>query len=229
MHELYSPFIFSAHPCLHAAFPAQALERQKEYTDAIRVERDELREEVVKLKDVLKVLRFQTGPPWFASRSANAHPLSVQKHGIVLGPDLSVNGNAGEAAESPGAEPSSHSAQDPQTPPTEGNSMLGKKTSRFLHCMASQAKSFTFADPPAPVSLSHLSLNVWFLSSRIFLTQIVLTFAQMILVMLCIFLKTKRNVEGFTSVSWDFFTCFSSKTFGSQVLKSLEICLNFLF
>lgn len=36
---------------------AQALERQKEYTDAIRVERDELREEVVKLKDILKVLR----------------------------------------------------------------------------------------------------------------------------------------------------------------------------
>lgn len=35
---------------------AQALERQKEYTDAIRIERDELREETVKLKDILKVL-----------------------------------------------------------------------------------------------------------------------------------------------------------------------------
>lgn len=35
---------------------AQALERQKEYTDAIRIERDDLREEVVKLKDILKVL-----------------------------------------------------------------------------------------------------------------------------------------------------------------------------
>lgn len=35
---------------------AQALERQKEYTDAIRIERDELREEAVKLKDILKVL-----------------------------------------------------------------------------------------------------------------------------------------------------------------------------
>uniref|UniRef100_A0A671V9P2 LRR binding FLII interacting protein 1 n=1 Tax=Sparus aurata TaxID=8175 RepID=A0A671V9P2_SPAAU len=33
-----------------------ALERQKEYTDAIRIERDELREEVVTLKDILKVL-----------------------------------------------------------------------------------------------------------------------------------------------------------------------------
>uniref|UniRef100_A0AAX7VD10 Leucine rich repeat (in FLII) interacting protein 1a n=1 Tax=Astatotilapia calliptera TaxID=8154 RepID=A0AAX7VD10_ASTCA len=46
-----------------------ALERQKEYTDAIRIERDELREEAVKLKDILK------------------------KHGIVLGPDLSINGD----------------------------------------------------------------------------------------------------------------------------------------
>lgn len=34
----------------------QALERQKEFTDAIRNERDELRDEVVQLKDVLKVL-----------------------------------------------------------------------------------------------------------------------------------------------------------------------------
>ncbi|GLD71674.1 leucine-rich repeat flightless-interacting protein 2 isoform X17 [Lates japonicus] len=50
-----------------------ALERQKEYTDAIRTERDELREEVVKLKDILK------------------------KHGIVLGPDLNINGDIGEA------------------------------------------------------------------------------------------------------------------------------------
>uniref|UniRef100_A0A8C3AGF1 LRR binding FLII interacting protein 1 n=1 Tax=Cyclopterus lumpus TaxID=8103 RepID=A0A8C3AGF1_CYCLU len=50
-----------------------ALERQKEYTDAIRIERDELREEAVKLKDILK------------------------KHGIVLGPDLNINGEIGEA------------------------------------------------------------------------------------------------------------------------------------
>lgn len=33
----------------------QALERQKEFSDAIRNERDELRDEVVQLKDVLKV------------------------------------------------------------------------------------------------------------------------------------------------------------------------------
>ncbi|XP_075335250.1 leucine-rich repeat flightless-interacting protein 2 isoform X12 [Odontesthes bonariensis] len=79
-----------------------ALERQKEYTDPIRIERDELREEVVTLKDILK------------------------KHGIILGPDLNINGDAGEAEvdRSPDAEPSSHSAPDSQTTPTEGNSML---------------------------------------------------------------------------------------------------------
>uniref|UniRef100_UPI0037E8C30A leucine-rich repeat flightless-interacting protein 2 isoform X1 n=1 Tax=Semicossyphus pulcher TaxID=241346 RepID=UPI0037E8C30A len=79
-----------------------ALERQKEYTDAIRIERDELREEVVTLKDILK------------------------KHGIVLGPDLNLNGDVGEtpADGSPGEDPASPSAQDSQTTPTEGNSML---------------------------------------------------------------------------------------------------------
>ncbi|XP_051814389.1 leucine-rich repeat flightless-interacting protein 2 isoform X7 [Acanthochromis polyacanthus] len=79
-----------------------ALERQKEYTDAIRIERDELREEVVQLKDILK------------------------KHGIVLGPDLNINGDAGdsEVDGSPTADPASGSAQDSQTSPTEGNSML---------------------------------------------------------------------------------------------------------
>nr|XP_055072130.1 centromere-associated protein E isoform X5 [Misgurnus anguillicaudatus] len=49
-----------------------ALERQKEFSDAIRNERDELRDEVVQLKDILK------------------------KHGIVLGPDLTTNGETGE-------------------------------------------------------------------------------------------------------------------------------------
>ncbi|XP_063744307.1 uncharacterized protein lrrfip1a isoform X4 [Eleginops maclovinus] len=80
-----------------------ALERQKEYTDAIRVERDELREEVVNLKDILK------------------------KHGIVLGPDLSINGEDGvaDADSTLSADPASPLAQEAQTPPTEGNSMLG--------------------------------------------------------------------------------------------------------
>ncbi|XP_051259959.1 uncharacterized protein lrrfip1a isoform X5 [Dicentrarchus labrax] len=80
-----------------------ALERQKEYTDAIRIERDDLREEVVKLKDILK------------------------KHGIVLGPDLNINGEIGEAEVdgSPSADPASQPAPDSQTSPVEGNSMLG--------------------------------------------------------------------------------------------------------
>ncbi|XP_051259975.1 leucine-rich repeat flightless-interacting protein 2 isoform X19 [Dicentrarchus labrax] len=79
-----------------------ALERQKEYTDAIRIERDDLREEVVKLKDILK------------------------KHGIVLGPDLNINGEIGEAEVdgSPSADPASQPAPDSQTSPVEGNSML---------------------------------------------------------------------------------------------------------
>ncbi|XP_067085496.1 leucine-rich repeat flightless-interacting protein 1 isoform X1 [Osmerus mordax] len=80
-----------------------ALERQKEYSDAIRNERDELRDEVVQLKDILK------------------------KHGIVLGPDLTTNGESVEAASegSQGVDPASRLAQDPHTP-SEGNSVLGK-------------------------------------------------------------------------------------------------------
>ncbi|XP_049904145.1 leucine-rich repeat flightless-interacting protein 2 isoform X20 [Epinephelus moara] len=78
-----------------------ALERQKEYTDAIRIERDELREEVVQLKDILK------------------------KHGIVLGPDLNINGEVAEAVDgSPSADSASQPAQESQTSPPEGNSML---------------------------------------------------------------------------------------------------------
>ncbi|XP_053732409.1 leucine-rich repeat flightless-interacting protein 1 isoform X5 [Synchiropus splendidus] len=78
-----------------------ALERQKEYTDAIRTERDELREEVVKLKDILK------------------------KHGIVLGPDLNINGDLTETPNDGGASGESTSEQISQTSPLEGNSMLG--------------------------------------------------------------------------------------------------------
>lgn len=49
-------FLFTVFHTMQLGHPAQALERQKEYTDAIRIERDELREEVVNLKDILKVL-----------------------------------------------------------------------------------------------------------------------------------------------------------------------------
>nr|XP_020462170.1 uncharacterized protein LOC109963749 isoform X5 [Monopterus albus] len=80
-----------------------ALERQKEYTDAIRIERDELREEVVKVKDILK------------------------KHGIVLGPDLNINGDIGEAEVDgpPSGDSAPSPAQESLTSPTEGNSILG--------------------------------------------------------------------------------------------------------
>nr|XP_029515384.1 uncharacterized protein LOC115129292 isoform X1 [Oncorhynchus nerka] len=82
-----------------------ALERQKEYSDAIRNERDELRDEVVQLKDILK------------------------KHGIVLRPDLTANGEMLELGTegSASGDPASQLAQDSQTSPMEGgNSMLGR-------------------------------------------------------------------------------------------------------
>ncbi|XP_035249845.1 golgin subfamily A member 4 isoform X4 [Anguilla anguilla] len=81
-----------------------ALERQKEYSDAIRNERDELRDEVVQLKDVLK------------------------KHGIVLGADLTTNGEAGEGVLDglANADSATRLAQDSQTPHAGGDGMLGK-------------------------------------------------------------------------------------------------------
>lgn len=44
-----------ADPPLSPLLHAQALERQKEFFDSIRSERDDLREETVKLKEELKV------------------------------------------------------------------------------------------------------------------------------------------------------------------------------
>ncbi|XP_048049955.1 intracellular protein transport protein USO1 isoform X7 [Megalobrama amblycephala] len=73
-----------------------ALERQKEYSDAIRNERDELRDEVVQLKDILK------------------------KHGIVLGLDLATNGETGEEVGK--AEQNSQTAS---AEIREGSSVLG--------------------------------------------------------------------------------------------------------
>ncbi|XP_031725918.1 EH domain-containing and endocytosis protein 1 isoform X6 [Anarrhichthys ocellatus] len=51
----------------------------------------------------------------------------LNKHGIVLGPDLNINGEIGEAEVdgSPSADPATQPAQDSQTAPTEGNGMLG--------------------------------------------------------------------------------------------------------
>nr|XP_033966213.1 leucine-rich repeat flightless-interacting protein 1 [Pseudochaenichthys georgianus] len=58
----------------------------------------------------------------------------LNKHGIVLGPDLSINRAVGEteADGTPGADPASPLAQDCQTPPTEGNSMLGNTEETLL-------------------------------------------------------------------------------------------------
>uniref|UniRef100_A0A673Y5H4 Leucine-rich repeat flightless-interacting protein 2-like n=1 Tax=Salmo trutta TaxID=8032 RepID=A0A673Y5H4_SALTR len=77
-----------------------ALEQQKEYLDAVKNERDELRDELVQLKDILK------------------------KHGIVLGTDLTTNG---EKVEVVTERPASQLAQVSQISPKEGgNIMLGK-------------------------------------------------------------------------------------------------------
>ncbi|XP_072556928.1 uncharacterized protein [Paramormyrops kingsleyae] len=80
-----------------------ALERQKEYSDAIQNERDDLRNEVLQLRDTLK------------------------KHGIVLGPDLNANGETeGVIDRLTNADSATRSAQDPQTSQIGGDSMLGK-------------------------------------------------------------------------------------------------------
>uniref|UniRef100_A0A8C3AFU8 LRR binding FLII interacting protein 1 n=1 Tax=Cyclopterus lumpus TaxID=8103 RepID=A0A8C3AFU8_CYCLU len=53
----------------------------------------------------------------------------LNKHGIVLGPDLNINGEIGEAEVdgSPSADPATQPAQDSHTAPSEGNSMLGNR------------------------------------------------------------------------------------------------------
>uniref|UniRef100_A0A673Y5S8 Leucine-rich repeat flightless-interacting protein 2-like n=1 Tax=Salmo trutta TaxID=8032 RepID=A0A673Y5S8_SALTR len=81
-----------------------ALEQQKEYLDAVKNERDELRDELVQLKDILK------------------------KHGIVLGTDLTTNG---EKVEVVTERPASQLAQVSQISPKEGgNIMLEQKKLR---------------------------------------------------------------------------------------------------
>ncbi|XP_030642418.1 leucine-rich repeat flightless-interacting protein 1 [Chanos chanos] len=87
-----------------------ALERQKEYSDAIRNERDELRDEVVQLKDILKVLDC--------------------KHGIVLGPDLTTNGDIGETDGSAGTDQSGQNSQTSSSEVREGTSILGTQKLR---------------------------------------------------------------------------------------------------
>lgn len=56
----------------------------------------------------------------------------------MVGADLNVNGDAAEAdvGGSPGTEPASPAASEAQTPPAEGNSMLGKTHFSFKHVAA---------------------------------------------------------------------------------------------
>ncbi|XP_023192452.1 titin-like isoform X4 [Xiphophorus maculatus] len=111
-----------------------ALERQKEYSDAIRLERDELREEAVKLKDILK------------------------KHGIVLGPDLNINGDAGpsEVDGSAGAEP--RPAQETQPAAAEGNGVLGS-TKELRACREEDVAPEQQEETLEDVKENHLSCD----------------------------------------------------------------------
>ncbi|XP_056156980.1 leucine-rich repeat flightless-interacting protein 2 [Lampris incognitus] len=76
-----------------------ALERQREFSDIVRCERDRLRDEVVRLREVLK------------------------KHGIVLSPDVTTNGETGQGEINDfSAESATRLAQDPSH--AGGESML---------------------------------------------------------------------------------------------------------
>ncbi|KAL7890580.1 hypothetical protein AOLI_G00000560 [Acnodon oligacanthus] len=79
-----------------------ALERQKEYSDTIRDERDALRDEIFRLREALK------------------------KHGIVLGSEVTTNGEmGGNTLDARNEEESaSRLSQDPHTPNTSGDNIL---------------------------------------------------------------------------------------------------------
>lgn len=114
--------------------------------DAVKNERDELRDELVQLKDILKVLCHLMGvgalnmQQWPLKQGLSIaaiiyccetqkHIISLcscptQKHGIVLGTDLTTNG---EKVEVVTERPVSQLAQVSQISPKEGgNIMLGK-------------------------------------------------------------------------------------------------------
>ncbi|XP_018528456.1 uncharacterized protein lrrfip1b isoform X4 [Lates calcarifer] len=82
-----------------------ALERQREISDIVRIERDRLRDEVIRLRDLLK------------------------KHGVVVSPEITTNGETGhgEADDDVSAESGSQLAQEA----SHGReSMLGKAAER---------------------------------------------------------------------------------------------------
>ncbi|XP_029929387.1 leucine-rich repeat flightless-interacting protein 2 isoform X3 [Myripristis murdjan] len=74
-----------------------ALERQREISDLVRLERDRHKDEVVRLRDLLK------------------------KHGVVLSPEVTTNGETGQGeADDVSAESASRLAQDPSHGGGEG-------------------------------------------------------------------------------------------------------------
>ncbi|XP_068587015.1 leucine-rich repeat flightless-interacting protein 2 isoform X1 [Cebidichthys violaceus] len=66
-----------------------ALERQRELSDMVLIERDRLRDDVVRLRDLLK------------------------KHGVVVSPEVSTNGEAGQAVDDVTAESALRLAEEP--------------------------------------------------------------------------------------------------------------------
>ncbi|XP_076848779.1 uncharacterized protein lrrfip1b isoform X3 [Brachyhypopomus gauderio] len=78
----------------------RALERQKEYSDTVQDERNTLRDEVFRLRDVLK------------------------KHGIALGPEVTTNGESGSKTTDAPEDVESTSTLDLQTPGVSGDCVL---------------------------------------------------------------------------------------------------------
>lgn len=77
----------------------------------------------------------------FEAYDSNCFFFSPQKHGIVLGPDLSLNGDTSETETDVATSGGDAAPQQAQpTSPSEGNSMLGKthleNGASFLFCMA---------------------------------------------------------------------------------------------
>ncbi|KAL7826121.1 hypothetical protein SRHO_G00338590 [Serrasalmus rhombeus] len=87
-----------------------ALERQKEYSDIIRDERDALRDEIFRLREALK------------------------KHGIVLGSEVTTNGEMGgntlDAQDD--EESASRLSQDPHAPNTSGDNILESRLRKLV-------------------------------------------------------------------------------------------------
>ncbi|XP_029282955.1 leucine-rich repeat flightless-interacting protein 1 isoform X4 [Cottoperca gobio] len=106
-----------------------ALERQIEIADIVQIERDRLRDDVVRLRDLLK------------------------KHGVVVSPELSTNGETGQD-DDVSAESASRLAQEPSHGGRE--SMLGKvgepaETSKLLQDAVNLLNATSTGEQTTPV------------------------------------------------------------------------------